>query len=122
MRHSETLVEVASEVGIRREQCRRALAGQSLAVPDEVRLIVVAAVESRSDPFTLRVGHRAKDLVKTLHPAEQLGRESNRGQKSPFELPQAHAQLAGQLREIASTRPGPQALDGRADLRIFGTN
>src|SRR5271155_1789998 len=102
MRHAESLIKVASQIRIFRQQRGRRDSGKILAVPNEVSLIVVSAVDRSLNPILLGLAQPAENFAKPLDAGKALGREAHRGQKSAFQLTGAQAQFPCESREIGS--------------------
>jgi hypothetical protein len=100
MRHAESQQEVTRQVRILRQQNRGRIAGKTLAVTNEMSLVVVAAGNSRVNPVARFLPEDAKDVVKTLHATEELRRETHTGLEAPLQLPDTYTKIPRECGEI----------------------
>src|ERR1700733_1266590 len=89
MRHAEPLIKVSRQIRTFAEQDRWRGAAQASAIPDEVGLIVVAAIDGGLHPIDTAPPDGAEHIVESLNAAKQFGRKSDRGLEAPLKLPGA---------------------------------
>ena len=70
MRHAESLVEIAGEVGLFGQQNRRRDTGETLAVANQMSLIVIAAIDGGVNPIPGIPAEHSKYIVKAFDAAE----------------------------------------------------
>jgi hypothetical protein len=77
------------------EQSRGSPAGKFLKVSNEVRLIVITALNGRVGPSGMRCFDGRKHSLESLHSGKELGRDTHGGSKSPLKLARAQPGLLG---------------------------
>jgi hypothetical protein len=97
MRHAPGWHKVPGQIRLVREQRRGSFTGEFPEVPNEMGLIVIAALKRGIGPTGLLAFHGWKNTLESFNAREELGWDADRGGESPLELPRAEAGLGRHL-------------------------
>jgi hypothetical protein len=122
MRHAEPQQKMPRQIRILSEQNRRRVTGKTLAVPNQMGLIVVAAGNRRVHPIALWLCEDAKDVVKTLQAAEEFGWETHGCPEAAFQLTSADAKFPRELREIRGSARESDSPNGLVNNHVSGAD
>src|SRR5215467_7009531 len=115
MRHAVTAVEVTREIGVFRQQDGGRATRETLAIADQVGLVIVAAPKGRFHPVARWILESMEHVGKALNARKNLGRKTYLSAETPLELTRANSKFPRERSDVRGASGKGYGSNGLAD-------